>query len=574
MTFSIVAQVKSVATTYLETAGDPLKAPFHLHAGEALQSFTRFTMGHETVRCQEGPTPDEALARLIAAADPTMLTRWEERLAGDRDIQLLMRTRLRAAAVALYAFFDGSGTQFADEAKLLWGEVAMLLGLAQTTRPYEYQYSPCFEEPDWQRIPGYHDVTPEQWEDATWQRRHTIKTVAQLKATLGEFLTDEMITDLERDMREHATMMLLVPPQMINTMNEQDLGGDPIRRYMIPLASERHPLWPSHPLSRRDSLHEAEMYAVPGLTHRYPTKVLFETLLTCPQSCGHCTRMDAVLSGTPQVPDKLRFEMKPDERYAAVYAYLREHREVRDVVVSGGDIGNLPPRVLEEIVATLLDIDHIRDIRLASKALMALPQHFLQDEVLGVMERLAKKARERGVSLALHTHINHPNQVTPLVAKAAKRLLELGFRDVRNQGVLLRGVNDSLETLLKLCYKLLDHAGIMPYYFYMCDMIPGAEHWRPSLAAAQALQSGMMGYLPGFATPRIVCDVPRVGKRWVHQATSYDPFLGISYWMRNYAIETLGEDASALSHLYPFYDPLDTLPEEGQRFWEQNLLRA
>ena len=101
-------------------------------------------------------------------------------------------------------------------------------------------------------------------------------------------------------------------------------------------------------------------------------------------------------------------------------------------------------------------------------------------------------------------------------------MLDAGIRDVRNQGVLLRGVNAGPHTLLDLCFALLDGAEIMPYYFYMCDMIPFSEHWRVSVADAQRLQHGIMGYLPGFATPRIVCDVPFVGKRWVHQLADYD----------------------------------------------------
>ena len=113
--------------------------------------------------------------------------------------------------------------------------------------------------------------------------------------------------------------------------------------------------------------------------------------------------------------------------------------------------------------------------------------------------------------------MNAAQSVTPLVADAAKAMLEAGVRDVRNQGVLMKGVNATSEQLLDLCFTLLDEAGIMPYYFYMCDMIPFSEHWRVSLKEAQHLQHAIMGYLPGFATPRIVCDVPYVGKRWVHQ---------------------------------------------------------
>ncbi len=434
-------------------------------------------------------------------------------------------------------------------------------------QPYPYKYNPVFEEPDWKRLPGYKDVTAEEWRSALWQKRGLVKNVQQLKQVMGDYLTDAMAMDILKDQAERATMSMLVPPQMINTMNEKDLKNDPIRRYMIPAFSDRDAKWPNHPKATRDSLHEHDMWVAEGLTHRYPTKVLAELLATCPQYCGHCTRMDLVGQSVPQV-QKRKFEAGQNDRLAAMLEYLKNTPSVRDVVVSGGDIANLPAAVLEKFILQVLDIENIRDIRLASKGLMGVPQHFLQDEVLQAMDRMAKKAVQRGVNLALHTHVNHANSVTPLVAEAARKLLNMGFRDVRNQGVLLRGVNDSEKALLDLCFKLQDHGNITPYYFYMCDMIPNSEHWRVSLGQAQSLQHNIMGYLPGFATPRIVCDVPFVGKRWVHQAHSYDKVKGISYWTKNYLTSIELDKPEMLNQLYEYYDPIDTLPAEGQSFWK------
>jgi lysine 2,3-aminomutase len=123
---------------------------------------------------------------------------------------------------------------------------------------------------------------------------------------------------------------------------------------------------------------------------------------------------------------------------------------------------------------------------------------------------------------------------------------------------------------LDLCFTLQDHANILPYYFYMCDMIPNSEHWRLSVAEAQELQHDMMGYLPGFATPRIVCDVPFVGKRWVHQIADYDRERGISYWTKNYRTGIEYDDPEALSRKYEYFDPIYTLPEAGQAFWRNH----
>ncbi|MGH2662420.1 MAG: KamA family radical SAM protein [Actinomycetota bacterium] len=435
-------------------------------------------------------------------------------------------------------------------------------------QPFRYPLPREFREPEWRRLSGYREVTPEQWESAQWQRAHTVKNLGQLKDALGEYATDEFMADLERDQRQRATMSMLVPPQMLNTMDEQDLWSDPVRRYMLPVLSDRDPEFPSHPLAARDSLHEADMWAVEGLTHRYPTKVLAEMIATCPQYCGHCTRMDLVGNDTPQIL-KYKFEERQQERWDRMLEYLRATPSVRDVVVSGGDMANVPIRRLEDFVMQLLEIENIRDIRLATKGLMGLPQHFLQNDVLAACERMATVARQRGVDIAVHTHVNHANQVTPLVATATRKLLECGLRDVRNQGVLLRGVNTTPKELLELCFTLLDHAKVMPYYFYMCDMIPNSEHWRTAVWEAQELQHAIMGYLPGFATPRIVCDVPYVGKRWVNQIEDYDRVLGISYWTKNYRTGIEFDDPEALGRRYPYYDPVPTLSEEGREYWRR-----
>ena len=295
-------------------------------------------------------------------------------------------------------------------------------------QPYAYRRREL-TEPDWQRLPGWADVTAAEWASAQWQRAHCVKNIRQLRTVLGPGLDEAFYADLDRDQRERATMSMLVTPQMVNTMAAAiapDEAGftdafyaDPVRRYMIPVFSDRRTDWSSHPEASRDSLHEAEMWAVEGLTHRYPTKVLAEVLPTCPQYCGHCTRMDLVGNPTPMT-EKHKFGLAREDRLGAMLAYLRATPGVRDVVVSGGDVANLPWPRLEAFVASLMEVDSIRDIRLATKALMGLPQFWLTDEVRGGMERLATTARERGVSIAIHTHVNAAQSVTPLVAQAAR----------------------------------------------------------------------------------------------------------------------------------------------------------
>src|SRR5262249_3662120 len=154
------------------------------------------------------------------------------------------------------------------------------------------------------------------------------KSLRELKSTLGELLPDSLLVSMERDQAERATMSILVPPQMLNTMDYSDLWNDPVRRYMLPAFEDRHTVWPNHPKATRDSLHESDMWVVEGLTHRYPTKVLAEMLSTCPQYCGHCTRMDLVGNSVPQV-EKHKFNLPQKDRYQSMLDYLRDTPSVR-----------------------------------------------------------------------------------------------------------------------------------------------------------------------------------------------------------------------------------------------------
>jgi lysine 2,3-aminomutase len=141
----------------------------------------------------------------------------------------------------------------------IWKPAGKVLAGGQ---PFSYPLKREFLEPDWRRLPGYKNVSREEWETALWQRRHTVKNLKELKEVFGDLLPDTLMASFERDIRERATMSILIPPQMLNTMDEQDLWNDPVRRYMLPAFDDRHPEWPSHPKASRDSLHEADMWAV------------------------------------------------------------------------------------------------------------------------------------------------------------------------------------------------------------------------------------------------------------------------------------------------------------------------
>ena len=185
------------------------------------------------------------------------------------------------------------------------------------------------------------------------------------------------------------------------------------------------------------------------------------------------------------------------------------------------------------------------------------------------LERMAKKAFERGVDLALHTHANHAQQVTPLVGQATKRLLEIGFGTSAIRACCSGASTRPRQDLLDLCFMLLDHAKILPYYFYMCDMIPNSEHWRLASWRRSSCSTTSWAICLASPTPRIVCDVPFVGKRWVHQVAEYDRESGISYWTKNYRTGIEQDVTDALGRKYEYYDPISLLPASGQAWWRE-----
>ena len=281
-------------------------------------------------------------------------------------------------------------------------------------QPYEYRRASS-SSPTGAGCPASPTSPREQWRSAQWQRVNCVKNIRQLRGVYGDLLDERFYADVEADQAGRATMSMLLPPQMLNTMVPgavPDDRGD-ARRPGAPLHAPgrlRPAARPaaSHPYATRDSLHEHEMWAVEGLTHRYPTKVLAELLSTCPQYCGHCTRMDLVGNSTPAVA-KLKFELKPVDRHEPRCSTTCARTPgVRDVVVSGGDVANLPFQNLEAFVAGLLEIETIRDIRLATKALMGLPQHWLQDDVVEGMNRLATHRPRAAASTSPSTPTSTP----------------------------------------------------------------------------------------------------------------------------------------------------------------------
>ena len=404
----------------------------------------------------------------------------------------------------------------------------------------------------WRSIPGYADVDTKTFLDHRWQARNSITKPECLKPVLGNTVPDSLFAELEQAIIR-SPMSLRISPYLISLINWKEPFNDPIRKQFLPLVSQ---LKPDHPCLALDSLGEQADTPVPGLVHRYPDKVLFLALDTCPIYCRFCTRSYTIGPDTEHVEKQaLRVNR---ERWAQTFEYIEQHPDIEDVLVSGGDAWQLRAEQLEQIGNSLLSIPHVRRLRFATRGLAAMPQKLLSDDQwCNTLKTLVDTGRSLHKEVAVHTHFNHPNEFTWISAAASNRLMELGIT-VRNQSVLLRGVNDDPDTM-RLLVRRLGYHNIRPYYVYLHDMVTGVEDLRTSVATAVKLEKAVRGTTAGFNTPTFICDAPGGGgKRDIHSYEHYDPDTGIAV----YSAPAVKPD-----QLFLYYDPIESLSEAGRLRW-------
>jgi lysine 2,3-aminomutase len=404
----------------------------------------------------------------------------------------------------------------------------------------------------WRRIPAFQDVDTETFLDHSWQARSSATNPSRLFRAVGELVSTEFRADVEAGFHR-APMAMRLSPYLLALMNWDNPYACPLRRQFIPVGSQ---LCADHPHLHLDSLHEQEDAPVPGLTHRYRDKALFLPLNTCPVYCRFCTRSYSVGPDTDEVE---KAALRVDHaRWRRAFAYLASRPEVEDVVISGGDSYNLRPEQIEAIGLTLLGIGHIRRIRFATKGLAVMPQKVLgHTEWLDALTRVVEHGRKLHKEVAIHTHFNHPAEVTWITQKATGLLYERGIT-VRNQSVLLRGVNDDVETMALLVHRL-GYVNIHPYYVYLCDMVRGVEDLRTSLSVAERIEKGVRGVTAGFNTPTFVCDTPGGGgKRCVHSYEHYNRETGVAVYTA---------PSVKPGTFFVFCDPLHSLSEECRQRW-------
>lgn len=411
----------------------------------------------------------------------------------------------------------------------------------------------------WREIPGFKDVTRQEFEDHKWQLKNSIVKVDQVKNTLGPLCTDKFYQDMLEG-QKITPMNIRITPYIFSLIDWRNPDADPIRKQFLPLGSQ---FLQDHPYYQEDSLHEDVDSPVPTLTHRYPDKVLFLPTTICPVYCSYCTR-SRIIGGSTEAVEKETYGFNP-KRMQDVFDYIKSKPAVEDVVISGGDAFMLTSKQIEFIGDNLLAIPHIRRIRFATKGIAIYPQKILtDDEWFGALNRMHKKGREMGKQVVIHTHFSSPKEITEYSLKAVDRCFQEGII-VRNQAVLQEGVNDTVNDMV-LLVRQLSYMNVQPYYVYMHDMVPGCEHFRTSIHEGVELEKAVRGMTAGFNTPTFVCDLPGGGgKRHVASYEYYDREHGISVW-RAPNVKP--------GQIFTYFDPIRKLPKEIQERWAIESERA
>jgi len=424
--------------------------------------------------------------------------------------------------------------------------------LKPTVDPSSLAHRELLDGPFWQKVPAYRRIDEPTFLDWSWQARSSITNPAKLLAAIQGIVPQAFFDDVAEGFRR-APMALRVSPYILALIDWDNPYEDPLRRQFIPVASK---LLPDHPKLTLDSLHEQADAPVPGLTHRYPDKALFLTLDTCPVYCRFCTRSYAVGLDTDEV-EKVSLKATED-RWDKAFRYIAERPELEDIVVSGGDSYQLKARQITLIGERLLALPNIRRIRFATKGPAVMPMKLLtDDEWFDALTAIVEKGRKLHKEVVIHTHFNHPNEITAISKRALDRVFERGII-VRNQSVLIRGVNDTVAEM-QLLLKRLGHCQVHPYYVYLHDMVKGVEDLRTTVQTACDLERHVRGVTAGFHTPTFVCDAPGGGgKRVVHSFEHYDRETGIAVYTA----------PSVKPGYFLYFDPIDTLRPDVQERWK------
>jgi lysine 2,3-aminomutase len=323
-------------------------------------------------------------------------------------------------------------------------------------------------------------TTIDSWNDWKWQLRNVIDNIEDLKKIMK--LSDKEIMAISN---LKGRLPLRITPYFASLIYDSK-PSHPLRRNVIPVVEEL--LETSSEQS--DPLHEKSFSPVKGIVHRYPDRVLFTVTQVCSNYCRYCTRSHSV--------GKLDKLGRQD--YEKAFNYIASHKEVRDVLISGGDPLTLSDGTLDYILSNIRRIEHVEIIRIGTRIPVVLPQR-ITDDLINIL----KKYQPLFISL----HFSHPAEITDECAKACNKLADGGF-PLGSQTVLLKGINDNVPVIEELMHRLLK-IRVRPYYLYQCDLIPGSGHFRTTVKKGLEIIKGLRGFTSGYAVPTFVVDAPGGG---------------------------------------------------------------
>jgi lysine 2,3-aminomutase len=331
---------------------------------------------------------------------------------------------------------------------------------------------------------GYwHNVSDSDWNDWKWQLKHRVTTVAQLERLMPTLTPEERAGAI---LAGESKLAMAITPYFFNLIDPSD-ENCPVRRQVIPRLEETS----TAPWEMLDPVGEDSHSPVPGLVHRYPDRVLFLVTDRCAAYCRYCTRSRLVSNASG-------YDFHPE--FERQIAYIAENPGIRDVLLSGGDPLLLSDDKLEFLLRRLRAIPHVEFLRIGSRVPVFLPQR-ITPELCAMLRRFHP--------LFVSIHVNHPRELTTEVRDALGRLSDAGV-PLGNQSVLLRHVNDDLETMKALVQKLL-MCRVKPYYLYQCDLIAGSAHLRSTVTKGLEIMDGLRGHTTGYAVPQYVIDAPGGG---------------------------------------------------------------
>lgn len=328
----------------------------------------------------------------------------------------------------------------------------------------------------------WHNVPDSDWNDWHWQLKHRITTPEQLQRLLPT-LTEEELAGVTLS---NTKLALAITPYFFNLIDPAD-EFCPIRWQVVPRFEETI----SSPWEMKDPCGEDSHSPVPGLVHRYPDRVLFLVTDRCAAYCRYCTRSRLVSNASG-------YDFHPN--FDRQIAYIREHPEIRDVLLSGGDPLLFSDDKLDQLLTRLRSIPHVEFLRIGTRIPVFLPQRITPQ-----LCAMLKKHHPLFISI----HSNHPRELTTEVREALGRLADAGI-PLGNQSVLLRHVNDDVEIMKVHVQKLL-MCRVKPYYIYQCDLIAGSAHLRTSVREGLKIMEGLRGHTSGYAVPQYVIDAPGGG---------------------------------------------------------------